>query len=971
MPNKLKRSTRVKDASCQRKGRAPFVWIVLSDDEASPGDSNEKYGSNAAERDRQTQPVKEERKVQCAKIAPVFLQAAQPRKCKRSSDGDEPVVKLSFLGDDVKEDQLPASSLHSCLQEIQKCNPTFPVPAVFSCLQRKASDVLQQFESTAESSTQNHFKEKRKRGDELPQRMCKRLRYSVTTEGVAGFTSAQDVQEMSVISAKKQPRCSKLSRTHRLRQQSLMNNCELSPERESVKNSERVSFCEDTLWTDKYSPQLSSEVIGNPASVNKLHSWLKTWKIRAVCDERRQVEEQQQEENSNGSWDCGDFQGEAGSEDGGGEPLCNTVLITGPSGVGKSAAVYACAQELGFKVFEVNCSSQRSGRHVLSQLKEATQSHLVETSGKESLKPAYFNNYSTNSCMKSESLPGKAVLPKSVSSTSKMRAARTSGRSGRKGKAKPATVTLAHFFKAKAKADLFHFGGLPLSVTPGSQQGGDTTAGSDQTALKDKKTATSLILFEEVDVIFKDDVGFLAAVKAFMSTTKRPVILTTNDPFFKERFDCSLEEIVFKEPSAVNACSYLQLVCLAEKVRLDSDDIRRLVKLHYGDIRRSLLQLQLWVHGSGRKTSQGGALSRNPVCAAGCSADMLGLHTLTPNHVLNILKRQSWSERDMNELLNLLSESWRRGVPLLYSNLGLLLSKEAKGDPVRNLDQVTDPGLQSESCNPHTHQLNQNNPRVLNKKSIKNISRLSRRKCNTTVDSTSSTSSTCAKAAGASEKTKHTADKVVTDCLAVLADFFDLMSFVDATLPPKSSLVSGSCTSEAFMWTGAALKDGLLDEMSEEEGKSWRQEAVFDIQAAVEGLGCHRCWWRVSEVWTKAQNSRKEQEEESWTRLLDRLGLTASPERRSLHFTFPPLCAPSVSQRRYKLSRAVLSSKPFSLLGNRQAVSVDYMPVLRSICRSHEAQQQDKESVRCLTHFHRVHLGLSKSMLQLLAEDFT
>lgn len=43
-----------------------------------------------------------------------------------------------------------------------------------------------------------------------------------------------------------------------------------------------------------------------------------------------------------------------------------------------------------------------------------------------------------------------------------------------------------------------------------------------------KKTATSLILFEEVDVIFDDDSGFLAAIKTFMATTKRPVILTTS-----------------------------------------------------------------------------------------------------------------------------------------------------------------------------------------------------------------------------------------------------------------------------------------------------------------------------------------------------------------------------------------------------------------------------------------------------------
>ncbi len=110
--------------------------------------------------------------------------------------------------------------------------------------------------------------------------------------------------------------------------------------------------------------------------------------------------------------------------------LCNTLLITGPTGVGKTAAVYACAQELGFKVwfiffifftilelsvvqkrkvllptllvfslkvFEVNSSSQRSGRQILSQLKEATQSHQVDIQGVNAQKPSYFSNYSSNS----------------------------------------------------------------------------------------------------------------------------------------------------------------------------------------------------------------------------------------------------------------------------------------------------------------------------------------------------------------------------------------------------------------------------------------------------------------------------------------------------------------------------------------------------------------------------------------------
>lgn len=45
-----------------------------------------------------------------------------------------------------------------------------------------------------------------------------------------------------------------------------------------------------------------------------------------------------------------------------------------------------------------------------------------------------------------------------------------------------------------------------------------------------------------------DDVGFLTAIKTFMTTTKRPVILTTSDPSFKAKFDGDFEAILFKNP---------------------------------------------------------------------------------------------------------------------------------------------------------------------------------------------------------------------------------------------------------------------------------------------------------------------------------------------------------------------------------------------------------------------------------------
>lgn len=145
--------------------------------------------------------------------------------------------------------------------------------------------------------------------------MAKRQRCSFTAEGAGGVARchmpAQGVEEGIVLPEKKHPRSSKLSRTHRLRQRSgssagLAGNCELNSEwithhkdsdsRSTITRGKpshkmmflssfnyrkftSLSFCpgssfEDVLWTDKYSPQHSSEVIGNSVSVNTLQRWV-------------------------------------------------------------------------------------------------------------------------------------------------------------------------------------------------------------------------------------------------------------------------------------------------------------------------------------------------------------------------------------------------------------------------------------------------------------------------------------------------------------------------------------------------------------------------------------------------------------------------------------------------------------------------------------------------------------------------
>lgn len=240
----------------------------------------------------------------------------------------------------------------------------------------------------------------------------------------------------------------------------------------------------------------------------------------------------------------------------------------------------------------------------------------------------------------------------------------------------------------------------------------------------------------------------------------------------------------------------------------------------------------------------------------------------------------------------LLTQSWRRGVPLLYSNLELLLSIEVNETSIHSLQ--TEPA--TSKCDHPTQQQSQivsPNVSVTNSKSVRKISKLSRRKRITTSTSSltpnhpkTSLDETPLRAMSSSELEQN-AVNMESACLDALADFFDLMSYQDSTLPVADPLVSGLCTPEVFVWTGAELKDSFMDEMSEEEDRSRGQEMLMDILAAVEGLGCQRCWRRVSETWTEVQKLRGP-EDKRW----GRPALTASSKRQSLSFSFQQLCTP-------------------------------------------------------------------------------
>lgn len=77
-------------------------------------------------------------------------------------------------------------------------------------------------------------------------------------------------------------------------------------------------------WTEKYRPKTLDGVVGNPAAVNSLRAWARSWEH--------------------------------------GIPEVRVAVLRGPPGVGKTTSVEALANEMGWSIVEMNASDQRTGK---------------------------------------------------------------------------------------------------------------------------------------------------------------------------------------------------------------------------------------------------------------------------------------------------------------------------------------------------------------------------------------------------------------------------------------------------------------------------------------------------------------------------------------------------------------------------------------------------------------------------------
>ncbi|KAK1331369.1 hypothetical protein QTO34_009322 [Cnephaeus nilssonii] len=941
------------------------------------------------------------------------------------------------------------------LEEITCSNPEFSLRKYFPLLLKKNTEhqVLSECHYKQENPQLEpdvNLKETKRKRVETKNRKSKRRKpneYSENPENINGKPKELE-KTHNYTGIKLDSSQSLYSKTRSKKQTAVSTTCEV--ETESVEESDVLiidddkaptseissvsdSGTEDMLWTEKYQPQNSSELIGNELAIKKLHSWLKDWKRRAELEERQNLKGKRDEKQED-LLDRTDFKDSSDEEE---NRLCNTVLITGPTGVGKTAAVYACAQELGFKIFEVNASSQRSGRQILSQLKEATQSHQVDKQGVNSQKPCFFNSYNIGKSPKKLNSPKKVV-------TSPRRLPPSSPQSSGPKRALP-PKTLANYFKVSSKPKnneeielpennkgIKNFFEQKQTIQTKSTNTTNSNVKEYGAEEPNRKSATSLILFEEVDVIFEEDAGFLNAIKTFMATTKRPVILTTSDPSFSLMFDGCFEEINFNMPSLLNVASYLQTICLTENFRTDIKDLVTLLTANTCDIRKSILYLQFWIRSGGgfleerplslcRENSRNGQLTRSedgpdsqnnpknakrsptelPKCDTGCVETLFGLKNIFPpsEGLFSFLKHKIRTKEEWHKLIQVLTEFQMRNVDFLYSNLEFILPL-----PVDII--------------PETEKLCGSSVSVDTSAATKNMKCLARKHSGE-------------KPLKKSQKKKHKKKMVILDD----SDLFDTnLDFSDEflCLHPESSSSEESKAKESNSETKklnkclysniesnphlpetpaekkcSALVSHCLNSLTEFMDNMSFLDALLTDGREQKELGKHDFSWTNGKVksglcdefslensdgWT-SQNSgelKAAVEALSFTKCsstiskaletlnsckklgkdpMKDLTLSVSQKRTNVYFSQTSANL-DCAWKRIAVIKSVFSSRSLLNLGNRQASIIEYLPTLRNICRTEKLKEQGKSKRRFLHYLEGIHLNISKETVNTLAAGF-
>ncbi|KAF2209223.1 hypothetical protein CERZMDRAFT_47705 [Cercospora zeae-maydis SCOH1-5] len=355
---------------------------------------------------------------------------------------------------------------------------------------------------------------------------------------------------------------------------------------------------ESASWTQKYAPQTCADVLQPQNEMQVLREWLSSLAVQAVGGataapksaaappkERVRKKRTKKSDEMDDFLDDGDDDLREMSEiidpapasPGGrrraqksvvetapcGAKLSNVVMLSGPHGCGKTAAVYGVAKELGFRVFEISSGERRTGKDVLDKVGNMTKNHLVKHHGTEG--------------RASE----RAEPPDSESLEDAFQKDLESGRQG----------MMSAFFKPSTTKAPKPKDPQPKKVMK------EKTLKAVKDALKQpqKDQQQSLILIEEVDILFKDDKDFWTTIEELVKSSKRPFVMICNDEDLVPWHTVPLHAFLrFRPPPIDVATDYMLLLAAAEGHLLRRDAVQTLYEHHDRDLRASITELDYW-----------------------------------------------------------------------------------------------------------------------------------------------------------------------------------------------------------------------------------------------------------------------------------------------------------------------------------------------------------------------------------------
>ncbi|KAK4119620.1 P-loop containing nucleoside triphosphate hydrolase protein [Parathielavia appendiculata] len=351
-----------------------------------------------------------------------------------------------------------------------------------------------------------------------------------------------------------------------------------------------MSQCETATWAQKYAPTSAVEILQPGREALLLRDWLQALMVQSVDTGSVESEKSMAGSKAKGpgagkkkrrkkqdgfivsSEDEDDELHDLSDEDDAWAPsgsrgilrktvvrsanqargTANTLVISGPHGCGKTAAVYAVAKELGFEIFEINASSRRGGKDVLERIGDMTRNHHVQ-------------QHQSITVPDEESPAAEDNTAKDI-------------KTGKQS-------TMQAFFKTKTTGN------------KAKQSAGVAAKGTQSEAKKEtpKTQRQSLILLEEVDILYDEDKQFWTTVVGLIAQAKRPFIMTCNDETLVPLHTLRLHGIFrFSTPPRDLSVDRLLLIAANEGHALSRQSVEQLYDSRHQDLRAATMDLQYW-----------------------------------------------------------------------------------------------------------------------------------------------------------------------------------------------------------------------------------------------------------------------------------------------------------------------------------------------------------------------------------------